>query len=96
MTTKPSPDKTAAPDADTGPVRIRMWQQFKQLVVEKKPGSIVYILEQNGFTQDKEVTILRLIMLHAQRYFIFIHATGRRVEDPLPRRRHQILFEGAV
>jgi hypothetical protein len=42
--------------------------------MEKKPGSIVYILEQNGFTADKEVTILRVIMLHQQRYYIFIDA----------------------
>jgi hypothetical protein len=72
VTTKTSPDKAAAPDTDTGHVRVRTWQQFKQLVAEKKPGSIVYILEQNGFTQDKEVTILRVIMLHEQRYYIFI------------------------
>lgn len=72
MTTKTSPDKAATPEENTGQIRVRMWQQFKQLVAEKKPGSIVYILEQNGFTQDKEVTILRVIMLHQQRYYIFI------------------------
>jgi hypothetical protein len=72
MTTKPSPDQAPVPAADTGQVRVRTWQQFKQLVAEKKPGSIVYILEQNGFAADKEVTILRVIMLHQQRYYIFI------------------------
>ena len=60
------------PDATQGHVRVRTWPEFKRLVAEKKPGSIVYILEQNGFTQDKEVTILRLIMLREQRYYIFI------------------------
>ena len=49
-------------------------EEFKRLVTEKKPGSIVYILEQNGFAADKEVTILRLIMLHGKRYYIFIDA----------------------
>jgi hypothetical protein len=59
---------------DSGQVRIRTWQEFKRQVAEKQPGSIVYILEQNGFSKDKEVTILRVIMLHDQRYFIFIDA----------------------
>ena len=72
MTTKTRPDKTATPDANTGQVRVRIWQQFKQLVAEKKPGNIVYILEQNGFAADKEVTILRVIMLYERRYYIFI------------------------
>jgi hypothetical protein len=65
-------DKSATPGTNTGHLRIRTWQEFKRLVAEKKPGSIVYILEQNGFAPDKEVTILRLIMLHEQRYYIFI------------------------
>lgn len=55
-------------------MRIRTWQEFKHLVTEKKPGSIVYILEQNGFAADKEITILRVIMLHDKRYYIFIDA----------------------
>ena len=57
-----------------GQVRLRKWEEFKQQVIEKKPGSIVFILEQNGFTQDKEITILRLIMLHDKRYYILIDA----------------------
>jgi hypothetical protein len=57
---------------NTGQVRIRTWQEFKQQVTQKQPKSIVYILEQNGFTPDKEITILRLIMLHQRQYFIFI------------------------
>ena len=55
-----------------GHVRVRSWEEFRRLVREKKPGSIVYVLEQSGFAADKEVTILRLIMLHNKRYFIFI------------------------
>jgi hypothetical protein len=57
-------------------VRIRKWLEFKTLVKQKKPGSIVYVLEQNGFSQNKELTILRLIMLQDQRYYIFIDTPG--------------------
>lgn len=55
-----------------GHVRIRSWDKFKQLVREKKPPSIVFILEQNGFSPNKELTILKLIMLHDKRYYIFL------------------------
>ncbi len=64
--------ETDSHEDNSGQVRVHTWQEFKRLVTEKKPGSIVYVLEQNGFTADKEVTILRLIMLHSQRYYIFI------------------------
>ena len=59
---------------EQGQVRVRNWQEFKQLVSEKKPGSLVFILEQNGFSAEKEITILRVIMLYKQRYYIFIDA----------------------
>ena len=55
-----------------GHVRIRSWEEFKNLVKEKKPQSIVFILEQNGFSPNKELTTLRLIMLHDHRYYIFL------------------------
>jgi hypothetical protein len=55
-----------------GQVRVRTWEEFKRLVGEKKPGSIVFILEQNGFSPNKELTPLRLIMLHDRRYYIFL------------------------
>ena len=55
-----------------GQVRVKSWEEFKRLVAEKKPGSIVFILEQNGFSPNKELTVLRLIMLHDKRYYIFI------------------------
>jgi hypothetical protein len=69
-TGKIQPGQTAT--SESGQVRVRTWQEFKRLVVEKQPGSIVYILEQNGFSANKEVTILRVIMLHERRYYIFI------------------------
>jgi hypothetical protein len=53
-------------------VRVKSWEEFKRLVREKKPGSIVFILEQNGFSPNKELTSLKLIMLYDRRYYIFI------------------------
>ena len=55
-----------------GQVRIHSWEEFKRQVREKKPGSIVYILEQNGFSPHKELSSLRIIMLHDKRYYIFL------------------------
>ncbi len=54
-----------------GNVHIRSWEEFKRTVNEKKPASIVFILEQNGFSPNKELTTLKLIMLHDKRYYIF-------------------------
>jgi hypothetical protein len=53
-------------------VRVRSWEEFKRLVSEKKPGSIVFVLEQNGFSPDKELSTLRVLMLHDKRYYIFL------------------------
>ncbi|MCW4011270.1 MAG: hypothetical protein NWF05_11755 [Candidatus Bathyarchaeota archaeon] len=74
---------------EQGPIRVRTWREFKQLVAEKKPGSIVFILEQNGFSADKEVTVLRVIMLHQQRYYIFIDSPRGEVlrETGIPLRK---------
>ena len=55
-----------------GHIRLRSREEFKRQVSEKKPGSIVFILEQNGFSPNKELTTLRLIMLHDKRYYIFL------------------------
>jgi hypothetical protein len=68
MTDKNVPTKIES----DGHVHVRNWQEYKQLVKEKKPGSLVYVMEQNGFAADKEITILRLIMLSDKRYYIFI------------------------
>lgn len=53
-------------------MRVRSWEEFKRLVSEKKPSSIVFILEQSGFSPNKELTTLRLIMLQEKRYYIFL------------------------
>jgi hypothetical protein len=76
-------------------VRIREWEEFKRLVGEKKPGSIVFILEQNGFSPNKELTTLRVIMLHDRRYYIFLDFPKgdilRETRIPLHRDRNGIL-----
>ncbi len=72
-----------------GHVRVRSWEEFKRLVSEKKPSSIVFILEQNGFSPNKELTTLRLIMLSDQRYYIFFDFPKGEVlrETGIPLRR---------
>ena len=54
-----------------GHIRVRRWEEFKRLVREKKPKSIVYILEQNALSPNKELTTLRIILMHDKRYYIF-------------------------
>lgn len=54
-----------------GHMHIRSWEEFKRQVSEKQPKSIVFILEQNGFSPNKELSTLKLIMLHDKRYYIF-------------------------
>ena len=53
-------------------IRIRSWEEFKRLVVELKPNSLVYIIEQNGLTQTKETTILRLILPAQNAYYVYL------------------------
>lgn len=55
-----------------GHIRVRSWEEFKRLVREKKPHSIVYILEQNAFSPNKELTTLRIILMDDKRYYIFL------------------------
>ena len=54
-----------------GNIHIRNWEQFKHTVNDKKPPSIVFILEQNGFSKNKELSTLKIILLHDKRYYIF-------------------------
>ncbi len=55
-----------------GRLIVRSWEEFKRLVCEKKPRSLVFILEQNGFSPNKELTSLKVILLHERRYYIFL------------------------
>ena len=78
-----------------GHVRIMSWDKFKQLVREKKPPSIVFILEQNGFSPNKELTILKLILLNNKRYYIFLDfPKGEKLKEteiPLHKDKNVIL-----
>jgi hypothetical protein len=67
MSSKPNPPSTST----EGHIRIRNWQEFKNIINQKKPLSIVFILEQNGFSPHKELSTLKLLMLHDRRYYIF-------------------------
>jgi hypothetical protein len=57
--------------ANDGHIRIRNWEEYKRLVSEKKPRSITFILEQNGLSPKRELSTLRIIMLHDKRYYMF-------------------------
>ena len=52
--------------------RVKTWQEFKQLVTQLKPDSIVYIIEQNGLTPTREMTVLRLILPAKNAYYVYL------------------------
>jgi hypothetical protein len=54
-----------------GHIRVKDWEEYKRLIREKKPDSITFILEQNGFSPNRELSTLRIIMLHDKRYYLF-------------------------
>ena len=65
-----------------GHLRVRSWGEFKCLVAEKKAKSIVYVLEQDAMSPNKELTTLRVILLHDQRYYIFLDfPQGNRLRE---------------
>jgi hypothetical protein len=53
-------------------VRVRKWTEFKRLVMELKPDSIVYSIDQNAMSKTKELTALRLILLAQGGYYVYI------------------------
>ncbi len=55
-----------------GHVRVRNWEEFKRLAINLKPKSIVYNIEQNGLSPERELTCLRLIMPTQEAYYIFL------------------------
>jgi hypothetical protein len=78
-----------------GHVRIRDWGEYKRLVGEKKPRSITFVLEQNGLSPNKELSTLRIILLHDKRYFMFFDfPKGDKLREtgiPLHRDKNGIL-----
>jgi hypothetical protein len=53
-------------------VRVKSWEEFKRLVIELKPNSLVYIIEQNGLTPNKEMTVLRLLLPAKNAYYVYL------------------------
>jgi hypothetical protein len=72
-----------------GHLRIRNWEEYKRLVSEKKPQSITFILEQNALSPNRELSTLRIIMLHDRRYFMFFDfpKNGALKETGIPLRK---------
>ena len=52
--------------------RVRKWEDFKRLVKELKPDSIVYSIDQNAMSKNKELTALRFILLAKGGYHIYL------------------------
>jgi hypothetical protein len=52
-------------------VRVGKWSEFKRLVLEVKPDSIVYNIEQTGISKDREFTSLRLI-IPSKNYYVYV------------------------
>ena len=52
-------------------VRVSKWSEFKRLVLELKPDSIVYNIEQTGISKDREFTSLRVI-IPAKNYYVYV------------------------
>jgi hypothetical protein len=53
-------------------IRVRKWEEFKRLVMELKPNSIVYSIDQHGMSETKELTALRLILLAQGGYYVYL------------------------
>lgn len=63
-------------------VKVKSWEEFKRLVMEKKPSSIVYNIEQNGLSPARELTNLRLIIPCKESYYVFIDfCKGDRLKE---------------
>ena len=53
-------------------VRVRKWAEFKRLVLELKPETIVYSIDQNAMSKVKELTALRFILLAKGGYHVYL------------------------
>jgi len=51
---------------------VRTWKEFKQLAEELKPKDIVYSIDQNGTSKDKELTCLRLLLPAQEAYYVYV------------------------
>ena len=53
-------------------VRVRKWAEFKRLVAELNPDSIVFSIDQNAMSKTKDLTALRLILLTKGGYHVYL------------------------
>jgi hypothetical protein len=53
-------------------VRVKTWQEFKRLASELKPDAVVYSIDQNGMSENKEPTCLRLILPSSAGYYVYV------------------------
>ena len=67
-----SKNKADGKDSADRVVRVRNWEEFKRLAINLKPDSVVYSIEQNGLSPERELTCLRLIMPTQEVYYIFL------------------------
>ena len=79
-----------------GVIRVKGWDAFKRLVDEQKPKSVVYVIEQNGFSPAKELTNLRLMFPSPKAYYVFIDSAKgkvlRETHIPLSKDKRGTLF----
>ena len=59
-------------NAKEGVVKIRSWMEFKRLAETLKPKAIVYNVEQNGLSPNRELTNLRLILPSGSAYYVLL------------------------
>jgi len=66
-----------------GVVKLRSWAKFKQLAESLKPKAIVYNIEQNGLSPQRELTNLRLILPAGPAYYVLIDSPmgGERLRE---------------
>jgi len=63
-------------------VKVKSWEEFRRLVLEIRPSSIVYNIEQNGLSPARELTNLRLIIPSQKAYYIFLDfSRGDRLKE---------------
>ena len=53
-------------------VRVKSWAELKQLAIENRPQSFVYVIEQSGLSRTKELTTLRLMLPTSNAIYILL------------------------
>jgi hypothetical protein len=53
-------------------VRVKSWDELKQLAIENHPKSFVYVIEQSGLSRTKELTTLRLMLPTSNAIYMFL------------------------